>query len=82
MVILGSKLFLNPSRVAHALPAQKGHLRAQSQIYRAKQRRKSTLGKWLTCLLNTLKLSSPEEPWRRASVPNAWLSLLPFFFFM
>lgn len=65
----------------HAFLAQKGHWEAQIHIYRAKQTRKSRLRNGSRSFLYMLKPNSPEEPWRRASVPDAWLSLLPFFFF-
>lgn len=61
--------------------SKKDNLRAQIDINRAKQTRKSRFEKWLVFFLYMPKPSSLEEPWRRASVPDAWLSLLPFFFF-
>lgn len=54
-------------------------MRAQIHIDRAKQTRKSKFEKWLTFFLYTLKANSPEDPWRRASGPDAQLSLLPLF---
>lgn len=81
MVIFGHNSFLSLSDVMRVFLAREGYLRAQIHIYRAKQTRKSRFEKWLAFSLCMLKPSSPEEPWRRARVPDTRLSMLPSFFF-